>query len=72
MPAADTPENADLSQWLGKPLTPEIAAAIQLPWVQGFNAQDSQLDKANGRTHDAMAIQRNCEAMVNKARPENR
>lgn len=63
------PENASgLSEWIGKPLTSAVAAAIIAPWASGYVAMDGQLQKANGRTTDAMAIQKNCEMMVNSAR----
>lgn len=67
------PENVPgLSEWLGKPLTSAVAAAIIAPWASGYVAMDGQLQKANGRTKDAMTIQKNCETMVNAARPSTK
>jgi hypothetical protein len=67
--AAPVPENAPgLTEWLGKPLTAAMAAAIIAPWASGYVAMSGQLTKANGRTADAMEIQSNCEALVNDAR----
>ncbi len=68
--AAPVPENAPgLNDWLGKPLTATMVAAIIGPWATGYVAMNGQLSKANGRTSDAMTIQANCEAMMNAARP---
>ena len=68
--AAPVPHNTDISRWIGQPLTEAIAAAIIAPWAAGYVGMSGQLEKANGRTTDAMGIQRNCEAMVNAARPD--
>lgn len=69
--AAPIPQNADVTDWLGKPLTAAMAAAIVAPWASGYVAMNGQLTKANGRTIDSVEIMRNCEALVNAARPEN-
>ena len=68
--AAPVPKNTDISEWLGKPLTLAIAAAIIAPWAQGYVMQDAQLEKANGRTADSIAITEECERQVNAARPK--
>lgn len=66
--AAPIPNNTDTSEWVGKPLTNAIIAAIIAPWANGYVAMSGQLEKANGRTADAMSIQRQCEQQVNAAR----
>jgi uncharacterized protein YcnI len=58
-----------LAEWIGKPLTAAVAAAIVAPWASAYVAMNGQLDKANGRTRDAITIPHNCEKMVNAARP---
>ncbi len=37
-------------------------------WQRAFVAQSGQLEKANGRTADAMAITSRCETMINETR----
>lgn len=37
-------------------------------WAGAYVAADGQLDKANGRTRDAIEIDRQCEAAYNEAR----
>ena len=39
-------------------------------WAAAFVAQTGQLEKANGRTADTIAIMQRCEDMVNAARPD--
>jgi hypothetical protein len=52
---------------------PETAATVS-DWIQFGQAQTGQLDKANGRTTDALAIISRCEARdtaaIKKARPK--
>ena len=68
--AAPIPANEpQISEWLGKPLTAAMVAAIVAPWATGYVAMSGQLTKANGRTADAVTIVSRCEAMVNAARP---
>lgn len=68
--AAPIPENAPgIADWIGKPLTAAVAAAIAAPWAAGYVAMSGQLDKANDRTAATVSIVTNCEAMVNAARP---
>lgn len=69
--AEPIPTNADVSGWLGKPLTDAMAAAIIAPWATGFVGQAGALEKQAGRTQDAIAVVENCERMVNAARPES-
>lgn len=45
-----------------------IYAAKQ--WAGAYVGMSGQLEKANGRTADAIDIVTNCEAMVNSARPK--
>jgi hypothetical protein len=59
-----------MTEWLGKPLTAATAAAIVAPWAAGYVAMSGQLDKANGRTGDAIEIVTDCEALVNAARAD--
>jgi len=67
--SASIPQNDPrLTGWYGQVLTEAMAAAIIAPWATGFVMQDGQLDKANGRTADAIEIDRACEEMVNAAR----
>lgn len=42
------------------------------PWQAGFVAQSGQLEKANGRTADAIAITGNCERMIASAEAPRR
>lgn len=65
------PTNTDTAGWIGRPLTDAMVAAILAPWAAAYVGMSGQLEKANGRTVDAMDIPRQCEAMVNAARPEN-
>lgn len=52
-------------------MTPLDAALMAARlWAGAYVAQDGQLDKANGRTSDAIAIMRQCEAQANAARPK--
>jgi hypothetical protein len=37
-------------------------------WAQSYVGMSGQLEKANGRTGDAIAIMHQCEAQVNAAR----
>lgn len=67
---AAIPKPADTSQWIGKPLTDAMAAAIVAPWASWGVEQTGQLDKANGRTADGIAIMERCEALVNAARQQ--
>jgi len=67
VPAAAVPDNAPVV--MGAPLTPQIVAAIIAPWASAYVEQDSQIDKANGRTADTISIVRECEAQANAARP---
>lgn len=70
--AAPIPANEpQIPDWLGKPLTASMVAAIIAPWAAGYVAMSGQLDKANSRTAGAIEIQSKCEAMVNAARPDN-
>lgn len=46
------------------------ALAANKAWATGYVAMSAQLEKANGRTADAIDIFANCEAMVNDARPK--
>lgn len=39
-------------------------------WQKAFVQQTGQLEKANGRTADAIGIVQRCEAMVNEARQQ--
>lgn len=64
------PQNADLADHLGKPLTLLSSAAIIGPWATGYLLQDAQLKKANGRTADTIAIIEECERQANAARPK--
>lgn len=64
------PRNADTAEWIGKPLTNAMIAAIIAPWAGAYVGMSGQLEKANGRTSDAMGIQRRCEQQVNEARPK--
>lgn len=64
------PSNATVADWLGKPLTAAVAAALVAPWAAGYVAMDGQLSKANGRTQDAIGIVTECERLVNEARPD--
>lgn len=69
--AAPVPKNIDVAEWLGKPLTMAMAAAIAASWAAGYFAQDGQIDKSNGRTADSIAIMEECERQVNAARKGN-
>jgi hypothetical protein len=60
---------SDAPVTLGAPLTAPVIAAIIAPWAAAYVGMSGQLDKANGRTADAIGIVRTCEAMVNEARP---
>ena len=62
------PEAVDVSQWIGLPLTQAMAAAISGPWASAYVGSDGQLDKANGRTIDAISIMTECERLVNESR----
>lgn len=66
--AASIPDNAPVT--LGVPLTDELVAMIVAPWASAYVAMSGQLEKANGRTKDAMTIQANCEKMVNASRTD--
>lgn len=67
--SASIPQNDPrLNEWIGQPLTAPMAAAIIGPWAAAYIAADGQLDKANGRTRDAIEIDRVCEAAYNEAR----
>lgn len=68
--AAPVPTNAPDAEWLGKPLTAAVEAALIAPWANGYVAQDGALAKANGRTADTISIFKACEAQVNAARPK--
>lgn len=69
--AAPIPVNEpQIPEWLGKPLTAPMVAAIVAPWAAGYVAMSGQLTKANERTTAAIEIQTDCEAMVNAARPD--
>lgn len=69
--AAPIPANEpQIPEWLGKPLTAPMVAAIIAPWASGYVAMSGQLTKANERTGAAIEIQTDCEAMVNAARPD--
>lgn len=46
-----------------------MAAAITGPWASAYVGSDGQLDKANGRTMDAIAIMSECERLLNESRP---
>lgn len=70
--AAPVPQNTDISEWLGKPLTAAMAAAIVAPWATAYLLISGALEKANGRTADTSEIMTNCEALVNSARPKAR
>lgn len=63
------PAAVDVSQWIGQPLTQAMAAAIIGPWASAYVGSDGQLDKANGRTADAIGIMTECERLVNESRP---
>lgn len=66
------PAAVDLSEWIGKPLTDAVAAAIAAPWAQAFVGSDGQLDKANGRSADIISIVSECERMQNEARADRK
>jgi len=67
--AAPVPDNASgLAEWIGKPLTAAVAAAIIAPWASGYVAMSGQLEKSNGRTADTVSIVTQCEELVNEAR----
>lgn len=63
------PDAVDVTAWIGLPLTREMAAAITGPWASAYVGSDGQLDKANGRTMDAITIMSECERLVNESRP---
>lgn len=65
--SARIPDNGALP--VGETLTAEIAAAIIAPWALAFLDQAGQLEKANSRTIETIAIVNDCEAKVNAARP---
>lgn len=65
--AAPVPDNAPVT--LGQALTAPMMAAIVAPWATAYVAMSAALEKANGRTTDAVGIVKRCEAMVNAARP---
>lgn len=67
--AAPVPENAPVQ--LGQPLTAATVAAIIGPWASAYVVMSGMLEKANGRTADAIDIVKRCETLVNKARPNN-
>lgn len=69
--AAPIPDNTPIAEWLGKPLTQVMAAAILAPWAAGYTAMSGQLEKANGRTVDTIDIIVRCETLVNDARPDS-
>lgn len=68
--ATPVPDNAPVS--LGTALTAPVVAAIVAPWASAYVAMSGALEKANGRTADAMGIMRQCEKLVNAARPSSR
>ncbi len=68
--AAPIPSNAPVAEWIGKPLTQAMAAAIAAPWAAAYVAMSGQLEKANGRTVDTIEIGATCEALANEARPD--
>ena len=68
--AEPIPDNAPVP--LGVPVTAALAAALVAPWAAAYIGMSGQLDKANGRTADAMEIVKDCERRANEARPENR
>lgn len=51
---------------------PDTAGASDLSaaklWAQAYVGQTGQLEKANGRTADAITVYERCEALVNSAR----
>lgn len=53
----------------GEPLTAALEAAIVAPWAAAYVTTSGALEKANGRTADAIKIVEGCEARVNAARP---
>ena len=70
--AAPVPQNDPrVGGWIGQALTDAMVAAIVAPWASAYVEQDGQLAKANGRTADTVAIVRQCEEMVNSARPNH-
>jgi len=51
----------------GNALTDALAAVKA--WASAYVGMSGQLEKANGRTTDAIGIVERCETMVNAARP---
>lgn len=41
-------------------------------WQKAFVGQSGQLEKANGRTADTVAIYENCERLINESRPRKK
>lgn len=66
--ATPVPSNAPVT--LNTPLTAALVAQIIAPWASAYVGMSGQLEKANGRTSDAIGIVTNCEKMVNEARPK--
>jgi len=64
------PGNADVSDAMGKPLTPPVAARIAAPWANAYVGASNAIDKANGRTTDTIDIIAECERQANAARPK--
>ncbi len=53
------------------PDTSDLSLLDQLKaWAGAYVAMGGQLQKANGRTADAVQIVQRCEEMVNEARPD--
>lgn len=64
--ATPVPANAPVT--LGAPLTAALVAQIVAPWASAYVGMSGQLEKANGRTADAIDIVKRCETLVNAAR----
>lgn len=71
VPGAPVPSNEPrIAEWLGKPLTAAMVAAIIAPWAGAYVTSEGQISKANGRTVDTVGIVKRCEEMVNAARAD--
>lgn len=72
IPSEPIPADIDITDWIGVPLTAAMAAAISAPWAKAYVGSDGQLDKANGRTVDAIGIMTECERLTNAARVDRK
>lgn len=68
IPAEPIPRAVDIKEWIGRPFTETMAAAIVAPYAKAYVGADAKQAMSDGRTADAIAIFTNCEELVNASR----